>query len=442
MGLWDSIKSHAGAQFLDVIQWLDDTRDTIVFRFPTFQQVIQDGGKLVVREGQVALFVQEGVLSPVFGPGTHELSTRSPAIAGFFQGIKYGFEGPYKGEVYFINTRVFTAQRWGTATPIPMRDKDFGIVRIRANGAFAFRITAPEVFFKEVVSTSGLVETEDITGQLKRTMLATLADTLGESKIPLLDLVAQYVDLGDALRERINPKFSAQYGITITDFAIEGITVPEDVEKAIDRRASMGATGDLAAFTQYQAASALGNAGAHGVGGTMMDAGLGLAMGQVVGQALGRSGVGAAAPAVPPPVEVRYHYNGPGAPQGEYTATQVAGFIAGHRAGNHQVWAAGWPSWQAASAVAEIARLVPPAPSAPPPLPGGPVFHYNGPSGDVQASAADVAASVKAHPGARHLVWRDGMPAWAEAASVPEIAALLGGAPPPLPPAGGPPPLP
>jgi len=453
MGLWDSIKQHAGAQFLDVIQWLDETRDTIAFRFPTHQQVIQDGGQLVVREGQAAIFVQEGKASPVFGPGTHELSTRSPAIWGFFQSIKYGFEGPYKGEVYFIATRVFGDNRWGTATPIPLRDKDFGIVRMRANGNFAFKIAAPEVFLREVVSTSGLVTTEDIAGQLKRNLVAALADTIGESGIPLLDLCAQYMDLGDALRQRLNPKFEAAYGVTLTDFAIEAVTPPPEVEAAMDRRAAMGAIGNMQTYTQYAAANAMGdmarNSGGAGAN-PMLNAGMGLAMGQVFGQAFGAAGVGAAVPGgapPPPPGEPRYHYNGPGAAPGEYTSAQIAGFVAANRAGAHNVWAAGWPAWQAASAVAEIARLVPPAPAAPPPLPGAGggsvVFHYNGPDGTTQAPAADIAAQVRANPAAKHLVWKDGMPGWADAATVPEIASLLAiGGPPPLPGAGGPPPLP
>lgn len=452
MGLWDSIKQNVGAQFLDVIQWLDDTRDTIVYRFPTHQQVIQDGGKLVVREGQSAIFVQEGKASPVFGPGTHEISTRSPAIWGFFQGIKYGFEGPYKGEIYFLATRAFADQRWGTATPIPLRDKDFGIVRMRANGSFAFKVSAPEVFLREVVSTSGLLTTEDIAGQLKRTMVAALADTIGEAGIPLLDLAAQYMDLGDALRQRLNPKFEASYGVTLTDFAIEAITLPPEVEAAMDRRASIGALGDMGTYTQYQAANAMAdmakNAG-HGGANPMLDAGMGLAMGQVFGQAFGRAAPGMATPSAPsapppPPSEPRYHYNGPGAAAGEYTAGQIAGFVAAHRAAAHNVWAAGWPAWQPAGNVAEIARLVPPAAAAPPPLPGaGARYHYNGPSGSGEATAAEIVAQVRATPGARHLVWKDGMASWAEAASVPELAALLAApsGPPPLP-GGGPPPLP
>jgi membrane protease subunit (stomatin/prohibitin family) len=462
MGLWDSIKSgainHAQAQFLDVLQWVDETRDTMVFRFPTFQQVIQDGAKLVVREGQAAIFVQEGVMSPVFGPGTHDISTRSPAIMGFFQGIKYGFEGPFKGEVYFVNTRQFTDQKWGTANPIPIRDKDFGMVRLRAFGAYAFRVSAPDVFHKELVATSGLLTTEDITGQLKRKMITVLADTIGEAKIPLLDLVAQYADLGDALKERINPQFQQSYGITITDFAIENISVPEEVEKAMDRRASMGALGDMNTYTQFQAANAIQAMAENSGGGapnTMLDAGMGLAMGQMFGQAFNRGGPGMAQPqpgmapppapgTAPPPLEVRYHYNGPGAPQGEYSATQIAGFVAGNRGAAHSVWAAGWPGWQPASNVPDIARLVPPAPppvAAPPPIAGPPViFHYNGPAGASQASAADIAAQVRANPSARHLVWKDGMPTWTEAAQVPEIAALLNAGPPPIP--GGPPPIP
>ncbi|MFN7147748.1 MAG: SPFH domain-containing protein, partial [Myxococcota bacterium] len=201
MGLWNTLSNHAKAQFLDVIQWLDDSKNTLVYRFPIFNQAIQDGGKLVVREGQAAVFVAEGRLSDVFGPGTYELSTRTKAISGFFESIKYGLNMPYKGDVYFVSTRQFTDQKWGTANPLMLRDKDLGAVRIRAFGVFAYRITDPAAFIREVVGTAGLYTTDEINGQLKRKLVSALADTIGESKIPALDLISQYMDLGDALRQ-------------------------------------------------------------------------------------------------------------------------------------------------------------------------------------------------------------------------------------------------
>ncbi len=448
MGLWDTITSQAKAQFLDVLQWLDDSKNTLVYRFPVFNQAIQDGGKLVVREGQAAVFVSEGRLSDVFGPGTYELSTRTKAVWSFFESIQYGLNMPYKGDVYFVSTRQYTDQKWGTANPIMMRDKDLGAVRIRAFGAFAYRITDPAVFLRELVGTAGLFTTEDINGQLKRKLVSALADTIAESKIPVLDLAQQYMDLGDALRQRLSGGFQESYGITLTDFVVENISLPPEVEQMLDKRTSMGLVGDMNAFTQFQAANAMEQAaGRPGGGGALLEAGLGLAMGNAMGQQLGRaqqgSGVfnpqvGLGGPPSPPPgAEPRFHYKGPGG-QGEYSAREIAAFVQQNRAGTHNVWATGWPGWKAWSDVPEVATLLPPTPPpiapGPPPLPGAVVFHYAGPDGSAcTGGPTEIARRIQADPAGRHLVWRDGWAGWKEAGDAPEIAALLGDGPPPLP---------
>lgn len=440
MGFWDTLSTHAKAQFLDVIQWLDDSKNTLVYRFPIFNQAIQDGGKLVVREGQAAVFVAEGRLSDVFGPGTYELSTRTKAIWGFFESIKYGLNMPYKGDVYFVSTRQFTDQKWGTANPLMLRDRDLGAVRIRAFGVFAYRITDPAAFIREVVGTAGLYTTDEINGQLKRKLVSALADTIGESKIPALDLISQYMDLGDALRQRLNGWFQENYGITLTDFVVENISVPPEVEKMLDKRSSMAMVGDMNAYTQFQAANAIEQAASRpGGGGAFMEAGLGLAMGGAMGQQLGRAQQGPgtfnphqglAAPP-PPPVEQRYHYHGPSG-QGEYSAREIANLIQQNRAGTHNVWATGWAGWKSWSDVPEIATLLPPVP---PPLPTPVVFHYSAPDGSTStASAADIAQRLRGDPAGRHLVWKDGFPGWKDAREVPEIAGLVGGGPPPPPP--------
>lgn len=374
MGLWDTLTQHAKAQFLDVIQWMDDSKDTLVYRFPMFQQAIQDGGKLVVREGQAGVFIAEGRLSEVFGPGTYTLSTNNKAISSFFESIKYSLNYPFKGDVYFVSTKQNTDQKWGTANPIIMRDKDFGMVRIRAFGIFAYRISDPAIFLREIVGTNGWLTTEEINGQLKRKLVSALADTIGESKIPLLDLMGQYMDLGDALRQRLNGWFQENYGITLTDFVVENISVPPEVEKMLDKRTSMGIVGDMGAFTQFQTANAIEDAAKRpGGGGAFMEAGLGLAMGGVMGQQMGRA-----------------------------TAQQGAF--------NPQVGL-----------------------SAPPPLPPpAAVFHYNGPDGStLQLGAGDIAQRVSANPTGRHLVWREGLSGWLDPKTVPEIAAAFGPPPPP-----------
>lgn len=366
MGIFDTLAGHAKAQFLDVIAWTDDSRDTLVHRFPIFGQAIQDGGKLVVREAQAAVFVSEGKLSDVFGPGTYELSTRTPAIWGFFQSIKYGLGYPYKGDVYFVNTRQFVDVKWGTSNPIPMRDRDLGVVRVRAHGNFAFRITDPAIFLREVVGTAGLTTTEAITGQLKNKLVSALADTLGEQAIPLLDLVAKYMDLGDALRQRLSGWFQENYGLTLTDFVVENVSVPPEVEKMMDRRSSMALAGDMNTYTQFQAANALEKAAeSGGGGGPFLEAGLGLAIGGALGGQLGRA-MSQPSAAPPPLPGATYTYAGPDNLQVQLDAAQVAARVRANPAGRHLAWQPGWPEWKAATEIAEVAAAMA---SAPPPLP-------------------------------------------------------------------------
>jgi len=449
MGIWDTLKTHAKAQFLDVIQWLDDTQDTIVYRFPIFQQAIQDGGKLVVREGQAAVFVSEGQLSSVFTPGTYELSTRTKAIWSFFESIKYQLNYPYKGDIYFVSTRQFTNQKWGTPNPIMMRDAQLGPVRVRAFGAYAFRVSDPAIFLREIVGTNGLFTTEEVNGHVRRKLVSAFADTLGEMKVPVLDLAAQYMDLGDALRARMTTWFEQNFGIALSDFVVENVSLPPEVEKMLDKRTSMGLIGDMGAFTQFQAANAIESMATRpGASNPMMDAGLGVAMGGVMGaqMARGPGGVfdpvsGSSAPPAappPPPAAARFHYAGP-AGQAEYGAQDIAAIVAKDRKGNHNVWLAGWPGWKSWRDVPEIANLVPP--EMPPP-PVASTYHYSSAAGQSELSVSDIVARVKADPGGRHLVWKAGFDGWKDARDVPEIAGALNAGPPPPPPMAPPPPPP
>lgn len=454
MGIWDTLKTHAKAQFLDVIQWLDDTQDTIVYRFPIFQQAIQDGGKLVVREGQAAVFVSEGQLSSVFTPGTYELSTRTKAVWSFFESIKYQLNYPYKGDIYFVSTRQFTNQKWGTPNPIMMRDAQLGPVRIRAFGAYAFRVGDPAVFLREIVGTNGLFTTEEVNGHVRRKLVSAFADTLGEMKVPVLDLAAQYMDLGDALRTRMTTWFEQNFGIALTDFVVENVSLPPEVEKMLDKRTSMGLIGDMGAFTQFQAANAVeAMANRPGASNPMMDAGVGMAMGGVMGVQMARgqgavfdpvsgtSGPAAAPPPMappPPPAAARLHYAGP-AGQGEYSAQDIAAIVAKDRKGNHNVWMAGWPGWKSWRDAPEVASLVPP--EMPPP-PAASTYHYSSAAGQSELSVTDIVARVKADPNGRHMVWKAGFDGWKDAHDVPEIAGALNAGPPPPPPMAPPPPPP
>lgn len=455
MSFWNTLKQHAGAQFLDVIEWTDDSDDTVVYRFPVFNQAITDNSKLVVREGQAAVFVSEGKLSDVFGPGTYTLDTQNAPIMGFFKSIAYGLNYPYKGDIYFVNTKQWLDQKWGTANPIPLRDAEFGMVRLRAFGTFSFRVSDPATFLREIVGTDGLFTTSEITKQLKRKAVSVFTDSVAKSRIPALDLAASYMDLGDAIRERMNPTFVESYGVSLTDFTIENISMPPEVEKALDTRTRMGVLGNLDAYTKLQAADAIQTAAANkGIAGAGMGMGVGFGMGNMMGNAMAGSQMqqgnfnphqglqqSAPPPAPPPPSAIVYHYNGPSGQQ-QGSAADIAALIAGNRDAAHHIWAPGFPGWKNYTEVPEIVGALPPAP---PPLPSAVPdisLHYNGPGGSGEMKLADIVEAIKAHPDADHYVWKAGMANWSKATDLPEVQqAMAAGGPPPLP-GGGPPPPP
>jgi membrane protease subunit (stomatin/prohibitin family) len=472
MSIWNSIKStataHAKAQFLDVIQWMEEDRNVIVYRYPVFNQAIQDGGKLVVREGQSAVFLNEGKMSEAFGPGTWEISTRTKAISSFFESIKYALNYPYKGDIFFVSTRRFTEQKWGTPGPIPMMDAQLGPVEVRAFGVYEWRVTDPAAFLRELVGNMGLFTTEEIESQLRRKLASSFVDTLGEMNVPVLTLARSYSDLGDAIRERISPKFEQAYGIQLTDFIVERVSLPPEVSEAMKKRASMNVLGDMNQYAAFERANAIGGmveaaktmAARPGASNPMMDAGMGLSMGQMMGGMMGGMagggmvppgqvipGMGGAMPGgapgmspppAPPPLAVVYHYHGP-AGQAQGSAADVAQRVVADRSGNHMVWAQGFPGWKSWKEVPEIVAVVPPAPPPPPPFAGPEaVFHYAGPQGQAELPASQVRARVQADPAGRHLVWKEGMAGWTDAREVPEV--MSAGGPPPTP--GGPPPPP
>ncbi|MFK7928419.1 MAG: SPFH domain-containing protein [Myxococcota bacterium] len=441
MGIWDTLTQHAKSQFLEVIEWLDDSNDTIVYRYPVFNQKITDNSKLVVREGQAAVFISEGKLSEVFGPGTYTLDTRNTPIMSFFESIKYKLDYPYKGDVYFVNTKVFRENRWGTSNPFMMRDAEFGPVRVRAFGIYSYRITQPGEFLRQVVGTDGLFTTDEINGQLKRQLVSGLAAAVAGAKIPVLDLAANYVDLGDSICAQLNPKFEESYGVSLTDFTIENISLPAEVEKALDDRSKIGVLGNLNAYTQLKAADAIGTAAANtGIGGAGIGMGVGFGMGNHMGNMMGGAMGGSGGPP-PAPGGATYHYNGPTG-QAQLSAADIAARVAADRTGAHNVWAAGWPGWKSWSDVPEISGQVPPPAGNPPPPPGGGSFHYHGPGGDGEMSTAAIVAAVKADPDAKHSVWKQGFDGWKAVSDVPEIAAAMSAGPPPPPVDDGPPPPP
>ena len=243
MQFFQNLKNQFGSQFIEIIQWLDTTSDTMVYRFPVYNQEIKMNAQLVVRENQAALFVNEGKAADLFAPGRYELTTKNIPILTDLRGWKYGFQSPFKAEVYFFNTRLFPDLKWGTTNPVMMRDKDFGMIRLRAFGTYATRISDPKQFFATIVGTHGLTSTADILGQLRSTIISRFSDTVAESKIAALDLASKYQELGGLAVDRLKPEFGS-YGLELSRFYIENVSLPEEVEAAIDQRSRLGVLGD------------------------------------------------------------------------------------------------------------------------------------------------------------------------------------------------------
>jgi membrane protease subunit (stomatin/prohibitin family) len=274
MSIWDKVKNEALNQFIEVIEWLDESKDTLLYRFPVHGQEIKNGAQLIVRESQAAVFVHEGQAADTFGPGRYTVEGGNTPILSKLGAWKYGFNSPIKSEVYFVNTKQFTDMKWGTANPLMLRDADLGIVQLRAFGAYSLRVADPRTFISEVAGTNAHFQTEDIDTQLKRAIVTEFSDALGELKIPALDLASQYKELGEQIRAQINQDFKT-YGLEVTKFYVENISVPPAVQEAIDKRAAMGALGDAQRYMQFQAADALRDAAQNEGGGAGLGAGLG-----------------------------------------------------------------------------------------------------------------------------------------------------------------------
>lgn len=288
MSIMDKVKEAALNQFIEVIEWLDDTGDTMVYRFPVAGQEIKNEAQLIVRESQAAVFVFEGQVADVFTPGKYTIDGGNTPILTKLGAWKYGFNSPFKSEVYFVNTKQFTDMKWGTSNPIMLRDADFGIVRLRAFGAYSLRVTNPSEFIKEIAGTNARFQTEDIGDQLKRAIVTEFSDALGELKIPALDLAAQYKEIGEQIRGKINGDFG-EWGLEVTKFFVENISLPPEVEAAMDKRAQMGAIGNVDQYMKFQAADALRDAAQNEGGGAGLGAGLGagFAVGNQMASAFG-----------------------------------------------------------------------------------------------------------------------------------------------------------
>jgi excisionase family DNA binding protein len=298
MGLMDYIKG----QFLEIIQWTDDSRDTLSWRYPDEDKEIKRGAQLIVRESQTVQFVYLGEFGDTFGPGKHTLNTENIPILSTLKGWKYGFESPFKADVYYVNTRLFTGNKWGTSNPIMMRDQDFGIVRVRAFGTFDFKITDVKLFLKEVAGSDHHFRLDEFADTMRSRIVSVFTDALASAKVPVLDLATRYSELGDALLPLINPATQGKYGIEITSFLLENASVPPEVEAAIDKRSSMGAIGNLNDYVKFQMAEGMAKGG-PGVAGSAAEIAMGFGMANSM-MAQGAFNVGAATQPPTPGVAV------------------------------------------------------------------------------------------------------------------------------------------
>jgi membrane protease subunit (stomatin/prohibitin family) len=362
-------------EFIDIIEWTEPSgNDLLAYRFPRYNNEIKMGAKLTVREGQAVVFVNEGQIADVFSPGMYTLQTQNMPILSTLKGWKYGFNSPFKAEAYFISMRQWTDLKWGTSNPIMLRDQEFGPVRVRAFGTYAMHVTDPATFLRQLVATDPAFESYDITKQLRNAIVARFVDAIGQAKIPVLELAGNYERVAQQALSRISPDLAGM-GLALTAFYIENISLPPEVEAALDKRTEMNVLGNMEQYTRFQTANAIGDA-ANNPGGI---AGIG-------------AGLGA----------------------GVVMANQMAGALHGGQA----------------------AGQTQPPPVSPPPLPTASAFFIalNG----VQSGPFDLdTLTNRAREGSftrSTLVWKQGMPNWTPAETVPELQRVFGAVPPPLPP--------
>lgn len=360
MGLFDKIRG----EFIDIIEWLDNTNDTIAYRFERHNNEIKMGAKLTVRPGQKAVFVNEGQVADTFEPGMYELTTQNLPLLSTLQGWKYGFNSPFKAEVYFFNTRIFTNLKWGTANPITVRDQELGPIRLRAFGSYNLRVDDPAHLLQELVSTDGLYQVDEISDQIRNMIMTSFATFLGTSRIPLLDFASRYGELGETIRVAMQPEIQ-RFGLQLTQLLIENVSLPPEVETALDKRASMGIIGNMQQYAQFQAANAIEASANNPAGGgtPALDFGVGIAMGQQLISAM-QQAPQVAPQAVPPPPMMQWFISRDGQNLGPFAPNQL---LANGLTRESYVWRNGMAGWLVASEVPELAGIFATVPPPPPP---------------------------------------------------------------------------
>ncbi len=365
MGLFDKLRG----ELVDIIEWVDDSRHTIAWRFPRYHNQIKNGAALIVRPGQVAVFVHRGQIADVFEPGHYELKTDNLPILSTLAGWKHGFDSAFKAEVYFCSTRQITELKWGTPNPIMLRDADFGPIRLRAFGTYSMKVADPKALLKELVGVDQSFETDEITELMRGIINSAFADLIGQSKIAALDLAANYRNLSDDLKALVQERVDDEYGLEIPQLFIVNVSLPEEVEKALDTRSSMGVIGDMGSYQQFQMGKAMTAAAENPAGGgaaSGMGLGMGFAMANQFAQGMGGMGGQGAAPTAPPPVPSVWHIAIGGASEGPLNdQTLLQAIQSGKVTPATNVWTPALGKWTPAGQVPQLSAYFGPPPPPP-----------------------------------------------------------------------------
>lgn len=359
------LKSFKG-EFVDIVEWIDSTNDTVVHRFERHDNELKNGAQLIVRESQCAVFVESGKIADVFFPGKHVLSTENLPILSTLKGWKHGFDSPFKSEVYFLSTKNFTNLTWGTPNPIPKRDPEFGVIQLRAFGSYTIRVEDPKLFLREISGTDGDFTVDEISEQLMNFVVPKFSDALAETQIPAFDLIANINELSVECNEKLKSSF-AQYGLQINNFLISNINFPDEIQEAINKRASMAVLGNLNNYQKYQTGKAVEDAANNPSGGSD-----GLTMGMGFGMAsqmMNQSNVQEQAGTPPPPIpaEEKFHLAINGQQTGPFSVSELKNMILSSEFSLETlVWKEGMAGWLKADDVEVLNKLFG---SAPPPIP-------------------------------------------------------------------------
>jgi len=373
MGFFDKLR----AELIDIVEWIDDSRHTLVWRFPRYHNQIKNGAQLIVRPGQQAIFVHRGELADVFDPGHYSLTTDNLPILSTLAGWKYGFDSPFKAEVYFVTTRQVTDLKWGTPHPVTYRDPDYGPMQVRAFGNYTLRALEPKTLLRELVGTDGEYETDEINDLMRAEINQALQDMLGEAKMSILDLAGNTLEFAEELRQHVCERIDDELGLEVPKLHIVNFSAPEEIEKDLQTRTRMNIIGDMQQYQQFQMGNAMLEAAQNPAGGGATE-GMGLGMGfamanQMVNTMGGAAGQQPAGAVAPPPPQAAWYIAAGGQTQGPFNAQQmVQGVTSGQVSANTPVWRAGMSGWSPAGQVPELAQYFNTSAPPPPPPPAPP----------------------------------------------------------------------